>query len=122
MSFIQLVHFFGLLTLAAGKPVLIPRQASGAPQDGARNLIDVQLQALGNSTVKAFITNIADENLRVVKRGGLLDNELPTKKVAVSGSGRSTSSCAYQHKMINKREKVATQRSPVQKSTTSTRT
>ncbi|KAB8264147.1 Deuterolysin metalloprotease family-domain-containing protein [Aspergillus pseudonomiae] len=87
MSFIQLVHFFGLLTLAAGKPVLIPRQASGAPQDGARNLIDVQLQALGNSTVKAFITNIADENLRVVKRGGLLDNELPTKKVAVSGSG-----------------------------------
>ncbi|BAE62042.1 unnamed protein product [Aspergillus oryzae RIB40] len=87
MSFIQLVHFFGLLTLAAGKPILIPRQASGAPQDGARNLIDVQLQSIGNSTIKAFITNIADENLRVVKRGGLLDNELPTKKVVVSGSG-----------------------------------
>ncbi|GMG42827.1 unnamed protein product [Aspergillus oryzae var. brunneus] len=86
MSFIQLVHFFGLLTLAAGKPILIPRQASGAPQDGARNLIDVQLQSIGNSTIKAFITNIADENLRVVKRGGLLDNELPTKKVVVSGS------------------------------------
>lgn len=90
MSFIQLVHFFGLLTLAAGKPILIPRQASGAPQDGARNLIDVQLQSIGNSTIKAFITNIADENLRVVKRGGLLDNELPTKKVVVSGSGKLT--------------------------------
>lgn len=90
MSFIQLVHFFGLLTLAAGKPILIPRQASGAPQGGASNLIDVQLQSLGNSTIKAFITNIADENLRVVKRGGLLDNDLPTKKVVVSGSGKFT--------------------------------
>ncbi|KAF7587955.1 hypothetical protein BBP40_006494 [Aspergillus hancockii] len=87
MSFVKLIHFAGLLTLAAGKPILLPRQASGAPQDGARNLIDVQLQSLGNSTVKAFITNIADEDLRVVKRGGLLDNELPTKKVVVTGTG-----------------------------------
>ncbi|KAE8423326.1 Deuterolysin metalloprotease family-domain-containing protein [Aspergillus pseudocaelatus] len=101
MSFIQLVHFFGLLTLAAGKPILIPRQASGAPQGGAGNLIDVQLQSLGNSTIKAFITNIADENLRVVKRGGLLDNELPTKKVVVSGSGADPTFTGAQVDYVN---------------------
>ncbi|KAE8383317.1 Deuterolysin metalloprotease family-domain-containing protein [Aspergillus bertholletiae] len=101
MSFIQLVHFFGLLTLAAGKPILIPRQASGALPDSARNLIDVQLQSLGNSTIKALITNIADENLRVVKRGGLLDNELPTKKVVVSGSGADPTFTGAQVDYIN---------------------
>ncbi|KAB8237546.1 Deuterolysin metalloprotease family-domain-containing protein [Aspergillus alliaceus] len=94
MSFFQLVQFFGLLTLAAGKPVHLPRQASGAPQDGAQNLIDVQLEALGNSTVKALIKNVADESLRVVKRGGLLDKDLPTKKVVVSGSENPTFSGA----------------------------
>ncbi|KAE8153546.1 Deuterolysin metalloprotease family-domain-containing protein [Aspergillus avenaceus] len=87
MSLFQFVQFFGLLTMAAGKPIFLPRQASGAPQDGARNLIDVQLYSLGNSTVKASIINVGDERLRIVKRGGLLDDGLPTKKVAVSGAG-----------------------------------
>ncbi|KAA8647708.1 hypothetical protein EYZ11_005752 [Aspergillus tanneri] len=72
-----------LLTLATGKPVL-PRQASDTPQ-GAHDLIDVRLDAIGNSTVKAYITNNGNEDLRFVKSGSILDNDHPTKKVQVTG-------------------------------------
>ncbi|PLB43252.1 hypothetical protein P170DRAFT_441707 [Aspergillus steynii IBT 23096] len=87
---VRFFQLFSLLTLAAGKPILFPRQASDAPQVGGnegqgQGLVDVKLYSLGNSTVRAHVTNVGNEGLRLVRSGSILDGDHPTKKVAVSG-------------------------------------
>ncbi|KAL4810832.1 Deuterolysin metalloprotease family-domain-containing protein [Aspergillus unguis] len=81
-----LVLFFyllaGLLTLASGKPILLPRLAQEAAQPSPS--FDVHLEALGNTTVKAHVTNLGADGVRIVQRGGVLD-KAPTKKVTVTG-------------------------------------
>ncbi|KAL4997977.1 Deuterolysin metalloprotease family-domain-containing protein [Aspergillus recurvatus] len=77
-------HLLAVLTLAAGKPILLPRLAQEAPQDVAEHSFDVTIESLGNSTVKAEVTNTGSEGLRLVQRGGILD-QFPTKKVNVKG-------------------------------------
>ncbi|KAL5043365.1 Deuterolysin metalloprotease family-domain-containing protein [Aspergillus fruticulosus] len=77
-------HLLAVLTLAAGKPILLPRLVQEASQDVAEHSFDVTLESLGNSTVKAEVTNTGSEGLRLVQRGGILD-QFPTKKVNVKG-------------------------------------
>ncbi|KAI9370468.1 Deuterolysin metalloprotease family-domain-containing protein [Aspergillus egyptiacus] len=84
MALVLFFHLLAVLSLASGKPILIPRQAQGASQAVAQPLFDVSLESLGNTTVKAQVMNVGTENLRVVQRGGILD-QLPTKKVTVHG-------------------------------------
>lgn len=97
---IRFFQLFSLLTLAAGKPILFPRQASNAaPQVGSNDeglglgqgqeLVDVKLYSLGNSTVRAHVTNVGNEGLQFVRSGSILDNDHPTKKVVVSGESKS---------------------------------
>ncbi|KAL4745312.1 hypothetical protein BDW72DRAFT_59585 [Aspergillus terricola var. indicus] len=67
-----------LAALAAGKPFSMPALAREASQPS----FDVTLQVLGNTTVRARVTNLGDDEVRLVRRGGILD-PLPTRKVAV---------------------------------------
>ncbi|KAL4973834.1 Deuterolysin metalloprotease family-domain-containing protein [Aspergillus desertorum] len=78
------LHLLAVLTLAAGKPILLPRLAQEASQVVAEHSFEVTLESLGNSTVKAEVTNTGLEGLRLVQRGGILD-QFPTKKVNVKG-------------------------------------
>jgi deuterolysin len=93
MAFLLFFHLLAVLTLIAGKPILIPRLAQEAASldDAAQTLFDVTLESLGNTTVKAQITNVATEGFRLVQRGGILDH-IPTKKVIVKGGGEFPSS------------------------------
>ncbi|KAL4820402.1 Deuterolysin metalloprotease family-domain-containing protein [Aspergillus spinulosporus] len=84
MVFVPFFYLLAGLTLAAGKPILLPRLAQEASQDVAEHSFDVTLESLGNSTVKAEITNTGTEGLRLVQRGGILD-QFPTRKVNVKG-------------------------------------
>ncbi|CEN62020.1 hypothetical protein ASPCAL08662 [Aspergillus calidoustus] len=86
MALLLFFHLLAVLTLVAGKPILIPRLAQEAASldDAAQTLFDVTLESLGNTTVKAQITNVATEGFRLVQRGGILDH-VPTKKVIVKG-------------------------------------
>jgi deuterolysin len=88
MAFLLFFHLLAVLTLVAGKPILIPRLAQEAASldDAAQTLFDVTLESLGNTTVKAQITNVATEGFRLIQRGGILDH-VPTKKVIVKGGG-----------------------------------
>ncbi|KAL4903122.1 Deuterolysin metalloprotease family-domain-containing protein [Aspergillus multicolor] len=79
------VSFLPLLAaLAAGKPLSMPRLARQAAQPS----FDVTLEVLGNTTVRAEVTNAGNEEVRLVRRGGILD-PLPTKKVTVRDSNGS---------------------------------
>ncbi|RDW79328.1 uncharacterized protein DSM5745_06180 [Aspergillus mulundensis] len=79
------VPFLSLLAaLAAGKPLSMPRLARQTSQPS----FDVTLRVLGNTTVKAEVTNVGNEEVRLVRRGGILD-PLPTKKVTVQDSSGS---------------------------------
>lgn len=84
MSFLLFFQLLAFLTLAAGKPVFIPRQVPDTPRVG-RSLqpVDIRLSSLGNTTVKAEVTNVMGEQLRLVKSGGIFDR-LPTKKLRVT--------------------------------------
>ncbi|KAL2871014.1 Deuterolysin metalloprotease family-domain-containing protein [Aspergillus lucknowensis] len=84
MALVLFIHLLAVLTLVAGKPILIPRLAQEASQDDAQTLFDVTLEFLGNTSVKADITNVGAQGLRLVQRGGILDH-VPTKKVIVKG-------------------------------------
>lgn len=96
---------FVFLSVVAGNPILLlPKQTSGVSREEAQAVIDVQLRSLTNSTVKVLITNITKEKLRIIRRGGLLDDKLPTKKVVVSRIDKSiTASTACLDWMANKR-------------------
>ncbi|KAL3456772.1 Deuterolysin metalloprotease family-domain-containing protein [Aspergillus heterothallicus] len=85
MAILLFFHLLAVLTLVAGKPILIPKLAQRASLDDAvTTLFDVTLKPLENTTVKAQVTNIGTEGLRLVQRGGILDH-VPTKKVIVKG-------------------------------------
>ncbi|KAJ0419382.1 Deuterolysin metalloprotease family-domain-containing protein [Aspergillus carlsbadensis] len=86
MALVLFFHLLAVLTLVAGKPILIPRLAQQAASldDVSQTLFDVTLESLGNTTVKAQVTNVATEGFRLVQRGGILDH-VPTKKVIVKG-------------------------------------
>ncbi|KAL2854515.1 Deuterolysin metalloprotease family-domain-containing protein [Aspergillus pseudoustus] len=87
MALILFFHLLAVLTLVAGKPILIPRLAqAGASLDdaAATTLFDVTIESLGNTTVKAQVTNVGTDSFRLVQRGGILD-QMPTKKVIVKG-------------------------------------
>lgn len=85
---LRFYQLLSLLTLAAGKPISFSREVPDVPQAGnnGERLVDVKLFTLGNSTVRARVTNVGDEAMRLVKAGSILDDDHPTMKVAVSGS------------------------------------
>ncbi len=78
--FVYLLAVF--TSLAAGKPILMPRLA----QDASKPSFDVTLESLGDSTVRAAVTNTGNEAVRLVRRGGILDH-VATKKVRVDHGG-----------------------------------
>ncbi|OJJ02235.1 hypothetical protein ASPVEDRAFT_663820 [Aspergillus versicolor CBS 583.65] len=84
MALFLFFYLLAVLTLASGKPILIPRQAGEATQDVAQPSFDVAIETLGNTTVRAEITNLGSEGVRLSQRGGILDH-VPTKKVIVQG-------------------------------------
>ncbi|KAL2820992.1 Deuterolysin metalloprotease family-domain-containing protein [Aspergillus cavernicola] len=84
MALILFFHLLAVLTLASGKPILIPRLGQEVSQDDAQPFFDVMLESLGNTSVKAQVTNVGTQGVRVVQRGGILDH-VPTKKVTVHG-------------------------------------
>lgn len=86
MALFLFFYLLAVLTLASGKPILIPRQAGEATQDVAQTSFDVAIETLGNTTVRAEITNLGSEGVRLSQRGGILDH-VPTKKVIVQGGG-----------------------------------
>ncbi|KAL4894485.1 Deuterolysin metalloprotease family-domain-containing protein [Aspergillus ambiguus] len=89
MSFLLLFQLLAFLTLAAGKPVFIPRQVPEIPRVGrSLQLVDIKLSPLGNTTVKAEVTNIMNEKLRLVRSGSLFD-PLPTRKLHLTAKDRS---------------------------------
>lgn len=92
MVFVPFFYLLAGLTLASGKPILLPRLAQEASQDVAEHSFDVTLESLGNSTVKAEVTNTGTEGLRLVQRGGILD-QFPTRKVNVKGGGKYLDAC-----------------------------
>ncbi|OJJ64728.1 hypothetical protein ASPSYDRAFT_138625, partial [Aspergillus sydowii CBS 593.65] len=51
-------------------------------QDASKPSFDVTLESLGDSTVRAAVTNTGNEAVRLVRRGGILDH-VATKKVRV---------------------------------------
>lgn len=78
--FVYLLAVF--TSLAAGKPILMPRLA----QDASKPSFDVTLESLGDSAVHAAVTNTGNEAVRLVRRGGILDH-IPTNKVRVYHGG-----------------------------------
>ncbi|KAL4866260.1 Deuterolysin metalloprotease family-domain-containing protein [Aspergillus spectabilis] len=84
MAVVLFFHLLAVLTLASGKPVFFPRQAPEASQVDVQPSFDVSLQYLGNTSVKAQVTNVGNQGVRLVQRGGILDH-VPTKKVIVKG-------------------------------------
>ncbi|KAL3478065.1 Deuterolysin metalloprotease family-domain-containing protein [Aspergillus californicus] len=89
MAFLLFFQLLAVLTLASGKPILFPRLAQDASLDDAQPSFDVALESLGNTSVKAQITNLGTQGFRVVQRGGLLD-QFPTKKVTVHSADGGT--------------------------------
>lgn len=87
MALVLFFYLLAVLTLASGKPIFLPRQAQEAAQDVAQPSFDVTLESLGNTSVKAHITNSGADGVRLVQRGGVLDHA-PTKKVTVRGGGK----------------------------------
>ncbi|KAL4874931.1 Deuterolysin metalloprotease family-domain-containing protein [Aspergillus karnatakaensis] len=59
----------------------MPRQA----QDASQPSFDVSLLLLGHTTVKAEVTKVANQTLRLVRRGGILD-PVETTKVSIDGN------------------------------------
>lgn len=94
MSLLFFFQLLSLLLLASGKPVFLPRQAPGGPQAGQNDqFVDIKLSVLGNTTLKAEVTNIATESLHIIKSGSLFDS-LPTRKVHIEGKdGKSPAYC-----------------------------
>ncbi|KAL4877621.1 Deuterolysin metalloprotease family-domain-containing protein [Aspergillus karnatakaensis] len=86
MALFHFVQLLAAVTLASGKPIYLPRQAQEASQVDVRPSFDfdINLELLGNTTVKAQVTNVGTEGVRLVQRGGVLD-QAPTKKVIVKG-------------------------------------
>ncbi|KAL4929368.1 Deuterolysin metalloprotease family-domain-containing protein [Aspergillus undulatus] len=84
MAFVLFFHLLAVLTFVSGKPVFLPRQDLGATQDVASPSFDVTIESLGNTSIKAHVTNRGPEEYRLVQRGDILDH-VPTKKVHVTG-------------------------------------
>ncbi|CEN61375.1 hypothetical protein ASPCAL08029 [Aspergillus calidoustus] len=78
--FVRFAYLLAGLTLASGKPVLMSR----LDQDASQLSFDVTLLPLGNTTVQAQVTNTGSEDVRLVRRGGILD-PVATKKVTIHG-------------------------------------
>lgn len=62
--------------------------AAAAPSGVAPTPLDVQLQKVGNSLVKAVITNNGASDLKVYRPGSIFDS-LPTEKVKIIGADGS---------------------------------
>ncbi|KAL4945681.1 Deuterolysin metalloprotease family-domain-containing protein [Aspergillus oleicola] len=84
MALVLFFHLLAVLTLVAGKPILLPRQDQGATQAVASPSFDVMIESLGNTTVKAHVKNLGSDAYRLVQRGDILDH-VPTKKVNIAG-------------------------------------
>ncbi|KAL4797719.1 Deuterolysin metalloprotease family-domain-containing protein [Aspergillus venezuelensis] len=84
MALVLFFHLLAVLTLVAGKPILLPRQDQGATQAVASPSFDVTIESLGNTTVKAHVKNLGTDAYRLVQRGDILDH-VPTKKVNIAG-------------------------------------
>ncbi|PTU20627.1 hypothetical protein P175DRAFT_0436786 [Aspergillus ochraceoroseus IBT 24754] len=95
-SFFHLLAFF---TLASGKPILIPRLAQDVSQGGTQGLFSVSLESLGSTSVKAQVTNVGTNAVRLVQRGGILD-QLPTRKVSLKGTGSDPTFAGVQVKYV----------------------
>ncbi len=70
--------------------------AAAAPTGGEESPLDVKLEMAGNSAVKAIITNVGKESLKLLKAGSLLDN-VATQKAAVSRNGMLYFGSLYHH-------------------------
>ncbi|KAL4960372.1 Deuterolysin metalloprotease family-domain-containing protein [Aspergillus stella-maris] len=84
MALVLFFHLLAVLTLVAGKPILLPRQDQGATQAVASPSFDVTIESLGNTTIKAHVKNLGTDAYRLVQRGDILDH-VPTKKVNIAG-------------------------------------
>lgn len=73
------MKFFSVLALAS--------MAVAAPAKRAPTPLEVKLEMVGNSEVKAVVTNTGKNNLKVFKSGTLLD-DAPVEKAKVFSGGR----------------------------------
>ncbi|KAB8213087.1 Deuterolysin metalloprotease family-domain-containing protein [Aspergillus novoparasiticus] len=82
---------FKLIITVSGKPTSSSSQFAGpsfSSQD--RDIVDVKLYTLGNSTIRAVVTNIGNDHLQLIKSGSILDENRPTRKVSIEGNARFT--------------------------------
>ncbi|KAE8334116.1 hypothetical protein BDV24DRAFT_170566 [Aspergillus arachidicola] len=77
---------FKLVIAVSEKPNSLSSHFAISSYNGQQHdIVDIKLYTLGNSTIKALITNIGNEHLQLVKSGSILDENRPTYKVNVEG-------------------------------------
>ncbi|KAA8650172.1 hypothetical protein EYZ11_002116 [Aspergillus tanneri] len=83
---LQLSPVFLLALTAAWGSVSAHPQAASTRPNADKGVVNVELVSLGNTTVMAKVTNTANQDLKIVKPGSILDSR-PTRKVKVYRGG-----------------------------------